>query len=54
MDLWVKLDKFVTSESLNRKLDEANFQSINVDLHIPISVTLLSYINRNYIETFIH
>ena len=24
-----------------RKSDEDNFQSINVDLHIPISVTLL-------------
>ena len=32
----------VTSGSLKRKLDEGNLQSINVDLHIPISVTLLS------------
>jgi hypothetical protein len=27
---------------LKRKLDEGNIQNINVDLHIPISVTLLS------------
>jgi ribosomal protein L28 len=34
---WLK-----TAGSLKRKLDEGNFQSINVNLHILISVTLLS------------
>jgi hypothetical protein len=32
----------VISGSLKRKLDEGNFQSINMDLHIPIFATLLS------------
>jgi hypothetical protein len=43
----------VTLGSLKRKLDEGNFQSINVDLHIPIQSDRYR-INRNYIETFIH
>lgn len=38
----MSLHNWLKTGSLKRKLDEGNFQSINVDLHIPISVTLLS------------
>jgi hypothetical protein len=32
----VSLQNWLKTGSLKRKLDEGNFQSINVDLHIPI------------------
>jgi hypothetical protein len=38
----MSLHNWLKTGSLKRKLNEGNFQSINVDLHIPISVTLLS------------
>jgi hypothetical protein len=38
----MSLHNWLKTGSLKRKLDEGNFQNISVDLHIPISVTLLS------------
>jgi hypothetical protein len=41
----MSLHNWLKTGSLKRKLGEGKFQNISVDLHIPISVTLLSHWN---------